>query len=143
MDNNKFIRVYGTLKSWTVNKDIADFNPSRQGCIKVKTSEKDGSGHDDAIALAYQLYDNRFRECDKNLNPWERFQDMINKRVTNIRFVSSNVCHEWADNTAYTQIDGKVEIPGTLRVGELRAEKIYADQIFVKKNGSYVNILDL
>lgn len=143
MDNNKTIRIYGTLRNWTVNKDIADFNPTRQGCIRVRTSEKDGSGHDDAIALAYQLYDNRFRECDRDLNPWERFQDIINKRVTNIRYVSTVNCHEWADADAYTQIDGKVKIPGTLEVGELRADTIYADQIFVKKNGSYVNILDL
>lgn len=104
------IRIYGTLRNWTVNKDIADFNPTRQGCIKVRTSEKDGSGHDDAIALAYQLYDNRFRECDRNLNPWERFQDIINKRVTNIKFVSKALCHEWADEEAYTEIDGPIAI---------------------------------
>lgn len=113
MDNNKIIRIYGTLRSWTVNKDIADFNPTREGCIKVRTSEKDGSGHDDAIALAYQLYDNRFRECDRNLNPWERFQDIINKRVTNIKFVSNALCHEWADAEAYTQIDGPIAIQYT------------------------------
>lgn len=110
MDNNKTIRIYGTLRNWTVNKDIADFNPTRQGCIRVRTSEKDGSGHDDAIALAYQLYDNRFRECDRNLNPWNRFQDMINKRVTNIKFVSKALCHEWADEEAYTEIDGPIAI---------------------------------
>lgn len=110
MDNNRMIRIYGTLRNWTVNKDIADFNPTRQGCIRVRTSEKDGSGHDDAIALAYQLYDNRFRECDKSLKPWERFQDMINKRVTNIKFVSSAHCHEWADKDAYTEIDGPIAI---------------------------------
>ena len=104
------IRIYGTLRNWTVNKDIADFNPTRQGCIKVRTSEKDGSGHDDAIALAYQLYDNRFRECDRNLKPWERFQDMINKRITNIKFVSKAPCHEWADQEAYTEIDGPIAI---------------------------------
>lgn len=110
MDNNRMIRIYGTLRNWTVNKDIADFNPVRQGCIRVRTSEKDGSGHDDAIALAYQLYDNRFRECDRNLNPWDRFQDMINKRVTNIKFVSKAHCHEWADEEAYTEIDGPIAI---------------------------------
>ena len=143
MDNNKTIRIYGTLRNWTVNKDIADFNPTREGCIQVRTSEKDGSGHDDAIALGYQIYDNRFRECDRNLKPWERFQDIINKRITNIKFVSNALCHEWADADAYTQIDGTVKIPGTLEVGELKAKKIYADKIFVKKDGEYVNILDL
>ena len=110
MNKDRMIRVYGTLRNWTVNKDIADFNPTREGCIRVRTSEKDGSGHDDAIALAYQLYDNRFRECDKSLKPWERFQDMINKRVTNIKFVSSSHCHEWADKDAYTEIDGPIAI---------------------------------
>lgn len=104
------IRIYGTLRNWTVNKDIADFNPTRQGCIRVRTSEKDGSGHDDALALAYQLYDNRFRECDRDLMPWERFQDIINKRVTNIKFVSKANCHEWADEEAYTEIDGPIAI---------------------------------
>ena len=110
MDNNKTIRIYGTLRNWTVDKDIADFNPTRQGCIRVRTTEKDGSGHDDAIALAYQLYDNRFRECDRNLKVWERFQDIINKRVTNIKFVSKAYCHEWADADAYTEIDGPIAI---------------------------------
>lgn len=122
MDNNKIIRIYGTLRNWTVNKDIADFNPTRQGCIKVRTSEKDGSGHDDAIALAYQLYDNRFRECDRNLNPWERFQDIINKRVTNIEFVSSALCHKWADAEAYTKIVGPIAIQYTDNNGTINPD---------------------
>lgn len=122
MDNNKTIRIYGTLRNWTVNKDIADFNPTRQGCIRVRTSEKDGSGHDDAIALAYQLYDNRFRECDRNLNPWERFQDIINKRVTNIKFVSKAHCHEWADADAYTEIDGPIAIQYSDEDGNVNPE---------------------
>lgn len=122
MNKDRMIRVYGTLRNWTVNKDIADFNPTREGCIRVRTSEKDGSGHDDAIALAYQLYDNRFRECDGNLKPWERFQDIINKRVTNIKFVSKAHCHEWADEEAYTEIDGPIAIQYTDEDGNVDPE---------------------
>ena len=122
MNKDRMIRVYGTLRNWTVNKDIADFNPTREGCIRVRTSEKDGSGHDDAIALAYQLYDNRFRECDRNLKPWERFQDIINKRVTNIKFVSKAHCHEWADEEAYTEIDGPIAIQYTDEEGNIDSE---------------------
>ena len=58
----KDIKVYGTLVNHTVDSSIGDNN------------------HNDKLAYARQLYDDKFGETTKVNN----FQDVINKRVKNI-----------------------------------------------------------
>jgi hypothetical protein len=64
MEANKDIRIYGTLVNHTVNSALSDNN------------------HNDALAYAYQIYDDRFGANPNAAN----FQDAINKRVTAISY---------------------------------------------------------
>ena len=64
MTANREIKIYGTLLNATVNAIIGD------------------ADHNDALAYAYQLYDDRFGESTLVNN----FQDIINKRVTAISY---------------------------------------------------------
>lgn len=64
MTANRNIKIYGTLLNATVNAIIGD------------------ADHNDALAYAYQLYDDRFGESTLVNN----FQDIINKRVTAISY---------------------------------------------------------
>lgn len=66
MDSNKEIKVYGTFVNWTVNDGIKD------------------NDHNDAVAYAKQLYDDRFGASPNAAN----FQDVINKRLTAISYVN-------------------------------------------------------
>lgn len=68
MDANKEIKVYGTLVNWTHNDSIAD------------------DSHNDAVAYAKQLYDDNFGAQPAANN----FQDVINKRITNIQYENGN-----------------------------------------------------
>lgn len=63
MNKDQLIKVYGTLKNHTVDSAISD-----------------GDIHNDALALASDLYDDQFGESTKVNN----FQDIINKRVKGI-----------------------------------------------------------
>ena len=82
------IKVYGTLVNATLNPELANnINPliDPDPCqAKNEPANEVESGHNDALAYAYQIHDGRFRQDDENLQPWERFQDEINKRVTEI-----------------------------------------------------------
>jgi len=64
MRANREIKIYGTLLNATVNAIIGD------------------AEHNDALAYAYQLYDDKFGEAVSVDN----FQDIINKRVTAIQY---------------------------------------------------------
>lgn len=82
------IKVYGTLVNATVNSELAnnidpcvDPDPCKAKNEPANDVEK---GHNDALAYAYQIHDGRFKQDDTTLQPWERFQDEINKRVTDI-----------------------------------------------------------
>ena len=59
MKANKNIRVYGTLMNHTLDVNKSDNN------------------HNDALAYAYQLYDDRFGEITAVNN----YQDIINKYI--------------------------------------------------------------
>ena len=78
----KDIKVYGTLVNYTVDDSIGD-----------------GDLHNDKLAYARQLYDDQFGETTKVNN----FQDIINKRIKNIKSRGSK-----------TIIEGDLEINGDL-----------------------------
>ena len=81
MEANKDIRIYGTLVNHTVNSALSDNN------------------HNDALAYAYQIYDDRF-----GANPnADNFQDAINKRVTAISY-----------SNGVTTIDGNLVVSGSV-----------------------------
>lgn len=81
MEANKDIRIYGTLVNHTVNNAISDNN------------------HNDALAYAYQIYDDRFGATPNSAN----FQDAINKRVSAISYANG-----------VTTIDGNLAISGDI-----------------------------
>lgn len=81
MEANKDIRIYGTLVNHTVNSALSDNN------------------HNDALAYAYQIYDDRF-----GANPnADNFQDAINKRVTAISY-----------SNGITTVNGDLVVSGNL-----------------------------
>lgn len=59
MESNKNIKIYGTLVNHTLDSNIAD------------------NTHNDAIAYAYQIYDDKFGATPNSAN----FQDEINKKL--------------------------------------------------------------
>ena len=59
MESNKNIKIYGTLVNHTLDSSISDNN------------------HNDAIAYAYQIYDDKFGATPNSAN----FQDEINKKL--------------------------------------------------------------
>lgn len=69
MKANKNIRVYGTLMNHTLDVNKSDNN------------------HNDALAYAYQLYDDRFGETTAVNN----YQDIINKRLTAISYAEPGI----------------------------------------------------
>lgn len=75
MKASKDIRVYGTLLNYTLDPNKSN------GDIRV-----DNDAHNDALANAYQLYDERFGES----NPINNYQDVINKRLTAISYADTN-----------------------------------------------------
>jgi outer membrane murein-binding lipoprotein Lpp len=81
MEANKDIRIYGTLVNHTVNSALSDNN------------------HNDALAYAYQIYDDRFGANPNAAN----FQDAINKRVTAISY-----------SNGVTTIDGNLVVSGNV-----------------------------
>lgn len=73
------IKIYGTLVNVTLDTTLDDANCAAD-------NEDYATGHNDALAYAYQLHDGRFRADDLELPAHERFQDAINRRVTNITY---------------------------------------------------------
>lgn len=101
----KEIRVYGTLMNWTLDPQRSNGNTS------------DPDFHNDAIAYAYQLYDNRFFP---NQNTIENYQDMINKRLTAISYADGVTTIENRDGSQgdpyMLVVNGNTNIGGNLRV---------------------------
>lgn len=94
--DNSEIKIYGTLVNVTLDNTLDDAN--------CNADNKDyDTGHNDAIVYAYQIHDGRFRADDKDLPEHERFQDAINRRITNITF---------DPDTNTTNIEGNVTING-------------------------------
>lgn len=73
------IKIYGTLVNATLDTTLDDANCAAD-------NQDYDTGHNDALAYAYQIHDGRFRADDEDLPAHERFQDAINRRVTNIEF---------------------------------------------------------
>lgn len=97
MEQSKEIKVYGTLMNHTID-------PDKQGVDKY------GEPHYDAIAYAWQLYDNHFGEPVSVDN----YQDVINKRLTAISYIEDE-----PGKDPYTVIDSDLEINGDVRGIEL------------------------
>lgn len=95
----KHIRVYGTLLNHTLDVNKSNGN----------TTDEDY--HNDALAYAYQLYDNRFGATPATAN----YQDVINKRLT-----------------AITYADGITTVGGDLYVD--------GDIYYKDDNGNYVPV---
>lgn len=94
-DSSK-IKIYGQLVNVTLDNSLDDANCAADNLDYA-------TGHNDALAYAYQLHDGRFRADDENLPAHERFQDAINRRVTNISYDPT---------TNTTTIEGNVNITG-------------------------------
>jgi len=104
MEANKKIRVYGTLMNHTLDRNISD------------------NTHNDALAYAYQLYDDRFGVTPNANN----FQDVINKRLTAISYADGVTTIENRDHSqgnpymfvvkGNTNIGGNLTIDGDLIV---------------------------
>ena len=73
------IKIYGQLVNSTLDTTLDDAN------CQANNKSYD-TGHNDALAYAYQIHDGRFRADDENLPAHERFQDAINRRVTDITY---------------------------------------------------------
>lgn len=117
--DNSEIKIYGTLVNVTVDKDLKDDRDEQHDPCKAKNwpSNVTEEGHNGALAYAYQLHDGRFRQNDTNTKPWQRFQDEINKRVTNITF---------DPDTNITTIEGDTHI----------------ENLYIKKGDQWVKIED-
>lgn len=98
MEANKKIRVYGTLMNHTLDRSISD------------------NTHNDALAYAYQLYDDRFGVTPNANN----FQDVINKRLTAISYADGVTTIENRDhsqgNPYMFVVKGNTNIGGNLTV---------------------------
>lgn len=103
-NRSKYIKVYGTLLNHTLDVNKSNGNTS------------DNDYHNDAIALAYQLYDNRFFSSDTI----ENYQDMINKRLTAISYANNVTTIENRDhskgNPYMLIVKGNTNIGGDLYV---------------------------
>lgn len=121
MEKNKEIKVYGTLKNWTIDSQKKGKDPI--------------SGiHYDAIAYADQLYDNWFGES----TPVNNFQDVINRRITAIKYTNGTTTIQNRDGINPLSTD-----PYVLKViGPTNIEGgFYLDGTFyVKKNGQWIPI---
>lgn len=106
MEANKKIRVYGTLMNHTLDRTISD------------------NTHNDALAYAYQLYDDRFGVTPNANN----FQDVINKRLTAISYADGVTTVENRDHSqgnpymfvvnGNTNINGKLDVQGDTHLHE-------------------------
>lgn len=109
MENNahKEIKVYGTLLNQTINT-----NPNGT------QSDLVDNAHNDYLTVAYQLYDERFSPkkgsgANFAVTAIDRYQDIINKRLTAIYFDDQNT-QDGGDDITY--IDSKVNISGDTNI---------------------------
>lgn len=93
-DNEKLIRVYGTLINNTVNSTIGSIH------------SEDEHQHNDALAYAKQLYDDKFGDSPNENN----FQDVINKRIKGITRNASNP-QQGTHVNENLYVDGTIYIP--------------------------------
>lgn len=110
MEQSKEIKVYGTLMNHTIDS-------TKEGVDKY------GTHHYDAVAYAWQLYDDKFGQPI----PVDNYQDVINKRLTAISYideVGKDPCTiiknpDGSDGTPYMLIvEGNTNIGGDLHVDE-------------------------
>ena len=103
-NRNKNIRVYGTLLNWTLDPNKSNGNSN------------DADYHNDAIAYAYQLYDNRFGATPAIAN----YQDVINKRLTAISYADGVTTIENRDGSKgdpyMLMVNGNTNIGGNLHI---------------------------
>lgn len=141
------IKIYGTLVNTTLDPDLKDDRDDEHDPCKANNWPSDISeeGHNGAIAYAYQLHDGRFRQDDETMAEWERFQDEINKRITNIKYdpeqnvtlIFNKETNQWevlkgSDCTPYDDawlkaVIGATPDNHTSREGELNAVDLYPD----------------
>lgn len=104
MKANKEIRVYGTLLNHTLDP------------TKSNGNKADADFHNDALAYAYQLYDDRFGESVAVNN----YQDIINKRLTAISYANNVTTIENRDkskgNPYMLVVKGNTNIGGDLHI---------------------------
>lgn len=100
MKSSKNIKVYGTLVNHTLDSTLAD------------------ETHNDALMNAYQLFDGRFGDSPLPNN----FQDVINKRITDITFDGGTTTIENRDEVPenhYTfVVNGDTNLNGNAHVTE-------------------------
>ena len=116
MENNKEIKIYGTLVNHTLDPNKANLT--------------DPTDHHDAIAYAKELYDDRFgMEKAPHNTPCENYQDRINKRVTGITY------HD--GNPGITTIEGDLVVTGN---GDIQNDLNVHNDLHVDEN-TFVNNL--
>ena len=100
MKSSKNIKVYGTLVNHTLDSTLAD------------------ETHNDALMNAYQLFDGRFGDSPLPNN----FQDVINKRITDITFDGGTTTIENRDEVTenhYTfVVNGDTNLNGDVHITE-------------------------
>lgn len=100
MKSSKNIKVYGTLVNHTLDSTLAD------------------ETHNDALMNAYQLFDGRFGDSPLSNN----FQDVINKRITDITFDGGTTTIENRDEITenhYTLVvNGDTNLNGDVHITE-------------------------
>ena len=105
MKANKEIKVYGTLLNHTLDQTKSN-GPYTYGF----------DFHNDALAYAYQLYDNRFKDPTAVNN----YQDVINKRLTAISYSDGVTTIENRDKSKgdpyMLVVKGNTNIGGDLHV---------------------------
>ena len=93
-ENEKLIRVYGTLINNTVDNTIGSVH------------QEDEHQHNDALAYAKQLYDDKFGDSPNENN----FQDIINKRIKGItRKPNGGNAGTYVNENLY--VDGTIYVP--------------------------------
>lgn len=146
-ENRKKIKIYGTLVNTTLDNTLDDANCAAD-------NQDYDTGHNDAIAYAYQIHDGRFRADDENLPAHRRFQDDINRRITNIDYDPENnvtlifnkETNEWeilknGDSTPYDDAWLK-DIIGTTPDGEQAASNTLQGD-FDEESGDIISYIRL
>jgi hypothetical protein len=133
MKSSKNIKVYGTLVNHTLDSTLAD------------------ETHNDALMNAYQLFDGRFGDSPLSNN----FQDVINKRITDITFDGGTTTIENRDELTEnhytlvvngdTNLNGDVHITDDLHVdGDTYLGDTHVDgDLYVTGDINGINLDDL
>lgn len=119
MEANKEIKVYGTLKNWTVDDNKKGVDPI-------------SGAHYDAVAYADQLYDKWFGES----TPVNNFQDVINRRLSAIQYGEGTTTIK--NRTGVTPSSNNPYVLKVVGPTNIQGD-IYCDgTIYVKRNGQWV-----